>query len=237
MGCVIVRGDDNGVISSSSSSSPPPPTTTTSPIATTTTQTNKPKGITNHQFHSKILQLSTNKSLFSSNNSEIHAEQSCISLCAACSIPTKNSTIYISMPPCKTCYGLIIESGIKKIVTRNKFTDQMFQHCAESGVDVVVIEDDEVITSRRLSFAQENGFSAVSGSKELAEERRKRKAEIAEMKENSKRKKVELAKELEVKKKAKGIKLEKEREKREEELRVLKFREKEKVSGDVIPNK
>ena len=60
------------------------------------------------------------------------AEQYVISKAAERGIPINNSTIYVSTYPCRICCSLIVNSGIKKVVYKNKYP---------SVVDVDILND------------------------------------------------------------------------------------------------
>jgi len=62
------------------------------------------------------------------NDFTLHAEQNIITFCAKEGIPTKDTTIYITLSPCKTCAKLIAQSGIKRVVYNEQYRDT-------SGVD------------------------------------------------------------------------------------------------------
>lgn len=53
----------------------------------------------------------------------LHAEANAISNICQTRQTTTNSTLYITMSPCKECSKLILQSGIKKIFYREKYKD------------------------------------------------------------------------------------------------------------------
>ena len=76
-----------------------------------------------------IIAASTNTSLFRRGDSDVHAEINAIGQVAAAehatstvattsSITTFGATAYITMPPCKNCFGALHASGIRRIVSR-----------------------------------------------------------------------------------------------------------------------
>ena len=118
-------------------------------------------------FYNAIMAASTNQPLFQPNDSDIHAEIATLGKCNQlqlqnehqCMIATDNGngngtgatcrtgtgtgtrgcTIYITMPPCKRCFGAIVASGIARIVSGSGrgYTDPI-QDCALSrGIELV----------------------------------------------------------------------------------------------------
>ena len=53
----------------------------------------------------------------------LHAEANAISKVASSTQSCKNSTLYITLSPCKECSKLIHQSGIKRIVYAEKYKD------------------------------------------------------------------------------------------------------------------
>lgn len=53
----------------------------------------------------------------------LHAEANAITKLAKSNVSCNDSTLYITLSPCKECSKLIIQSGIKKIVYSEKYKD------------------------------------------------------------------------------------------------------------------
>ncbi|MBP5426369.1 MAG: cytidine/deoxycytidylate deaminase family protein [Clostridiales bacterium] len=71
----------------------------------------------------------------------IHAEQNAIVQAAMSGTSIWGSTMYISHQPCSLCAKMIINSGIKKIVFKGEYPDELaMQMLKESGVRVVKYE-------------------------------------------------------------------------------------------------
>jgi dCMP deaminase len=51
----------------------------------------------------------------------IHAEQNAIAKCARKGISCDGATIYVTLAPCRDCARMIIQSGIKEVVYRDRF--------------------------------------------------------------------------------------------------------------------
>jgi dCMP deaminase len=71
----------------------------------------------------------------------IHAEQNAIVQAAYSGISVKDGTLYSSSQPCILCAKLLINAGIKKIVFKGDYPDQMAMDILkEAGVRVVRFE-------------------------------------------------------------------------------------------------
>lgn len=93
----------------------------------------------------EVIVVGVNSPLFygegsSSRKSDVHAEANCISSCSKVGRKTEGCSIYITMPPCKTCFGLIVAAGIKRIVFRKVcISPEMVETAARVGVEMVSI--------------------------------------------------------------------------------------------------
>ncbi|CAL1129500.1 unnamed protein product [Cladocopium goreaui] len=56
--------------------------------------------------------------------SDLHAEVNAIGRCAMLGRSTAGCTVYVTMPPCKRCFMLLVASGVKRIVTRKQMLQQ-----------------------------------------------------------------------------------------------------------------
>lgn len=69
----------------------------------------------------------------------IHAEQNAIVQAARFGVSLLDATIYITTQPCITCAKLIINVGIKRVIYKNPYPDNMaLSFFAEAGVEVEV---------------------------------------------------------------------------------------------------
>jgi dCMP deaminase len=68
----------------------------------------------------------------------LHAEQNIISFCAKHGINTKDTTLYVTHSPCKTCSKLIVQSGITRVVYAKNYRDS-------DGIDFLKKEGIEII--------------------------------------------------------------------------------------------
>jgi len=55
----------------------------------------------------------------------LHAEQNALLQSAYHGISTKDTTIYTTDTPCNQCAKMIINSGVKKIISENKYPDDL----------------------------------------------------------------------------------------------------------------
>ena len=70
----------------------------------------------------------------------IHAEANAILFCAKNGISTKDTTLYVTMSPCKECAKMIIQSGIKRVVFEELYRDSDLDFLKNSGVIVEQLE-------------------------------------------------------------------------------------------------
>lgn len=68
----------------------------------------------------------------------VHAEQNAIVQAAMAGTSIQGATIYVSAQPCSLCAKMIINAGIKKIIFKGEYPDDMaMQMLKEAGVRVV----------------------------------------------------------------------------------------------------
>ncbi len=67
----------------------------------------------------------------------VHAEQNAIVQCARHGAPTKTSTLYVNINPCKICAKLIINAGISRVVYKGEYPDsEGIELLEEAGVKI-----------------------------------------------------------------------------------------------------
>ena len=72
----------------------------------------------------------------------LHAEANAILKVAKSTQSSEGATLYITLSTCKECSKLIIQSGIKRVVYRNKYKDTSgVDFLEEYGIEVVHIEE------------------------------------------------------------------------------------------------
>ncbi len=72
----------------------------------------------------------------------LHAEANAISKVASSTQSCKNSTLYITLSPCKECSKLIHQSGIKRIVYAEKYKDTSgLEFLEKAGVELTHLKE------------------------------------------------------------------------------------------------
>ena len=72
----------------------------------------------------------------------LHAEQNAIIQAATLAQSIEGATIYITNQPCVICAKMIINAGIKRIVVREGYPDQLaVDLLAEAGLKIVMLEE------------------------------------------------------------------------------------------------
>ena len=65
----------------------------------------------------RIVSVANNQELYAKNSSDVHAEIVALGQAARFGRATEGCTAYITIPPCKRCFGALLAAGIKRIVT------------------------------------------------------------------------------------------------------------------------
>lgn len=72
----------------------------------------------------------------------LHAEANAILKVAASTQSCKGATLYITLSPCKECSKLVHQSGIKRVVYKDKYKDDSgVKFLEKAGVEVVHLEE------------------------------------------------------------------------------------------------
>jgi dCMP deaminase len=73
----------------------------------------------------------------------LHAEQNAIIQAARFGIPLEGATLYCKMTPCRTCAMMIINAGIKRVVSEKRYhTDEdTKQMLKQARVELTVLND------------------------------------------------------------------------------------------------
>ncbi len=72
----------------------------------------------------------------------IHAEQNAIVQAAYAGTSVNGSTMYVSLQPCSLCAKLMINAGIKKLVFRGNYPDELaLSMLNEAGVELVNFDE------------------------------------------------------------------------------------------------
>lgn len=73
----------------------------------------------------------------------LHAEQNAIIQAAALGNSINGATIYVTNQPCVICAKMIINAGIKRIIVKDGYPDEMAKEIlAEAGLDVVMLGEE-----------------------------------------------------------------------------------------------
>ena len=72
----------------------------------------------------------------------LHAEQNAIIQAALHGVSIKGATIYITHQPCSICTKMLINSGIKIIICKMPYNDQLAaEMIAESGIKLIIFNE------------------------------------------------------------------------------------------------
>jgi dCMP deaminase len=75
----------------------------------------------------------------------LHAEANAIMKVAKSNNSARNSTLYLTLSPCKDCSKLVLQSGIKRLVFIHEYKDRTgLDFLIEAGVDVSQISIEEL---------------------------------------------------------------------------------------------
>ena len=75
----------------------------------------------------------------------MHAEANAILKTAASTHDCTNSTLYLTLSPCKECSKLIVQSKIKRLVYIDKYKDETSLHfLSQMGIEIQQITLDEL---------------------------------------------------------------------------------------------
>lgn len=68
----------------------------------------------------------------------LHAEENAITKCAKNGISCDGATLYITDSPCRNCAKLILQSGIKKVIYINDYSDMSgVEFLRQCGINVI----------------------------------------------------------------------------------------------------
>lgn len=95
-------------------------------------------------LYKRIVGVSTNKPLYSELDSDVHAEIGAIGDAARRGNCTDACTAYITMPPCKNCFGALISAGCKRIITPRTPNNIVESAAKARGVEMVIVEPDVI---------------------------------------------------------------------------------------------
>jgi dCMP deaminase len=71
----------------------------------------------------------------------IHAEQNALIQCSKNGVSAEGATCYVTVSPCIICLKMLINAGVKKIVTYDYYPDELSKELLEeSGIEIVVLK-------------------------------------------------------------------------------------------------
>ena len=75
----------------------------------------------------------------------LHAEANAILKLAASTQSAKGATLYLTLSPCKECSKLILQSGIKRLVFIDKYSDEEgLNFLKYSNIDIIQIKNSDL---------------------------------------------------------------------------------------------
>lgn len=141
-------------------------TSTTSTSATSTSSPSKCQASMSN-FEQSLLSVATNQSLYSANDSDIHAEIVALMSCARRGCVTQGATAYITMPPCKRCFAALVVAGIQRIVTRHTIPPTIANVAETKGIEMVEllegVEEQRVRINNLVIQASRGRIASSSG--------------------------------------------------------------------------
>ena len=87
----------------------------------------------------------------------LHAEANAIMKVARSANSAENSTLYLTMSPCKDCSKLVLQAGVKRVVYIAGYKDRTgIEFLGKAGVEVVQINDAKILSYIESSDGNEN---------------------------------------------------------------------------------
>lgn len=87
----------------------------------------------------------------------LHAEANAIMKVARSANSAENSTLYLTMSPCKDCSKLVLQAGVKRVVYIAGYKDRTgIEFLGKAGVEVVQINDEKILSYIESSDGNEN---------------------------------------------------------------------------------
>ena len=128
------------------------------------------------RLYQRVIGVSTNKPLYSELDSDVHAEIGAIGDAARHGNCTDGCTAYITMPPCKNCFGALISAGCKRIISPRPPSTIVEVAAKARGVEMITLEQDTVDRIRARIDTLINGVGCNDVEKRKADIAAKRKA-------------------------------------------------------------
>lgn len=145
-------------------------------------------------LYQRIIGVATNVPLYSELDSDVHAEIGAIGDAARRGNSTDGCTAYITMPPCKNCFGALMSAGCKRIVTPRSTSTIVEASAKARGVETVAVEPDVIdrIKGRiHVLINEAGGDDDVEKRKAEIAAKRKARKEASKLKKEKRRRIVE----------------------------------------------
>lgn len=73
----------------------------------------------------------------------VHAEGNALAKCAKLGIATEGADIYITIPPCAKCGGLLVQAGIRRVFYQDEYTSsENIEELIGLGLEVLCLRND-----------------------------------------------------------------------------------------------
>lgn len=75
----------------------------------------------------------------------LHAEANAILKLASSTQSAKDATLYLTLSPCKECSKLVLQSGIKKVVYINEYSDcEGIEFLKNHGIQILKVQENDL---------------------------------------------------------------------------------------------
>lgn len=128
-----------------------------------------------NRLYGSIISAAINTALYKENESDVHAEIGALGMAARQGLRTENSTAYITMPPCKNCFGALISAGVKRVVSRQRFSNVILAAAQRVGVEMCDLSATADEQRSRVDIYVNKGEKSLEEMEAISEARRKRK--------------------------------------------------------------
>ena len=143
------------------------------PLVTTTNVDNNNNNNNNASFYNSIQAVGINGPIFKPLDSDNHAEIATIGLAAKHGRALEGCTAYITMPPCKTCFGALVASGIQRIVTPKPAKEPIVGAAKNYGIVLDTVSNEES-QNRVMTYVLQDP-DAIQADRQVRKERQERK--------------------------------------------------------------
>jgi deoxycytidylate deaminase len=124
-----------------------------------------------NSFYNSIQAVGINGPIFKPLDSDNHAEIATIGLAAKLGRALEGCTAYITMPPCKTCFGALVASGIQRIVTPKLASEPIVGAAKQHGIVLDTVHESQ---DRVMTYVLQDP-EAIQADRQVRKERQERK--------------------------------------------------------------